>query len=393
MRIGVIVDNEFDDDHRVQKQVTQLLNANHSVFVLCFDFGKTYKQRTDIDVFRIPINRTLKNILVLLSTRFSFYENLWAKRISTFINTNTIEALHSHDLYMAKASYNGINKSGKKIKLTLDLHENYPAAINSYQWATKGWRKLVVKPEKWFAKEFEYLNYADHIITLSKSFKNHLIDRFPQLGSKKFAVHPNLPDFNSFQVFEKSLPKINFYSKVPTLFYFGVVAKRRGIIDLLPWLEKLLADGLEFHLLIIGPVDKADQKEFQQYFNSSILAKNSTYLNWIDISLLPSYLNSIAVGLAPFEVNPQHDSGVANKLYQYMYGSIPILATACKAQKELLEFAKCGLVYTNYESFELQLKKLLGNSSYRDQLGSNGKKELLRLYESGVDQKFLKLYK
>ena len=48
---------------------------------------------------------------------------------------------------MSKASKKGIQKSGVTIPLTLDLHENYPAAINSYQWATKGWRQYIVQPK------------------------------------------------------------------------------------------------------------------------------------------------------------------------------------------------------------------------------------------------------
>jgi len=392
MKIGVIVDNEFDNDHRVQKQIKQLLLAGHSIFVLCLDFGSTYKKYTEITVARIPISQTFKNVLVMLSTRFSFYENLWAQHISKFIKTYQLEALHSHDLYMAKASRDGINNSNPSASLTIDLHENYPAAINSYQWATKGWRQLVVSPKKWFNKELEYLRYSDHIITLSESFKQDLLIRFPELQLKKIEVHPNFPDFKSFKLFENSSVEINFSSTIPTLFYFGVVAKRRGIIDLLPWLEKLLNNGYTFHLLIIGPVDKADKEVFTNYLKLKLLQKNSTYLPWADISLLPAYLKQIDIGLAPFEVNPQHDSGVANKLYQYMYGAIPILATECKAQKELIHNSNCGLTYSNYTTFKIQLKKLLESKEYREQLGSNGKKELLQLYKSEADQKFLKLY-
>ncbi len=392
MRIGIVLDNEFDNDHRVQKQIKQLVRAGHSVSVLCFDFGKKYKTYSKITVVRIPLHKTLKNVLILLNIRFPFYENLWTKHIHKFINSQNIEALHSHDLYMAKASKKGIKKSNKNIPLTLDLHENYPSAINSYQWATKGWRKWLVYPKKWYAKEFEYLNYANSIITLSTSFKNNLINRFPKLQQKIFATHPNLPDFESFQLFEKNLLPISFSSSLPTLFYFGVVAKRRGIIDILPWLELLLTEGLKFHLLIIGPLDKADANNFKNNINAPYLKNHSTYIPWADISLLPSYLKTIAVGLAPFEVNPQHNSGVANKLYQYMYGQIPILATACKAQKALLESAHCGLIYSDYPSFKVHLKKLINDIEYRKKLGVNGKKELLQLYKDGIDQDFLKLY-
>ena len=393
MKIGIVVDNELDNDHRVLKQINQLVNAKHDVFVICFDFGNNYKKYDTFSVTRISINQNFKNVLVLLSTRFSFYERLWAKNISNFITTNDLEAIHCHDLYLSKASKKGIETSNStNLKLTLDLHENYPAAINTYNWATKGWRKLIVNPQKWYDLEFEYLNYADTIITLSDWFSSDLISRFPALKEKEFITHPNLLDLPSFKIFEKNKAEIKFSKKNITLIYFGVVAQRRGIMQIMPWLEKMLKDGFLFHLLIIGPVDKADSNHFNSLLKLPELSKNTTYIDWANIASLPAYLKQADIGLAPFEVNAQHNSGVANKLYQYMYGAIPILATACKAQKELIQESECGLIYSDFESFEKQLKNLLNNKELRSKLGKNGCTKLNQLYNSKTDEKFLDVY-
>ena len=273
------------------------------------------------------------------------------------------------------------------------MHENYPAAINSYEWAVKGWRKYVVQPQKWYKKEGEYLNYADRVIVLSTSFKQNLLARFPFLKSESIYVHPNMPDFESFQAFEKNDYTVEFDSKLPTLFYFGVVAKRRGIMDILPWMIELLEEGNQFHTLIIGPTDKADKTLFQSYIDHPILKDHITYIPWADVKYLPAYLKKITIGLAPFQVNAQHDSGVANKLFQYMYGEIPILATKCKAQQELIESAECGLLYETKEEFKTELKRLIANPSLRQKLGENGKKKLLELYENRADREFLEIYR
>ena len=393
LKIGVVVDNEFDHDHRVQKQIRLLQEAGNQVYVLCFDFGNTYKSYSKTNVTRIPLKKKIKDLFVLLSTNFNFYENLWSSHISKWIKENKIDMIHAHDLYMSKAAKLGIDKSGNSIPFTLDLHENYPAAINSYQWAIKGWRQYIVQPKKWYNKESEYLNYANNLIVLSNSFKNNLLDRFSNLNSKNIFVHPNMPDLESFQEFENNNLNVDFSSGIPTLFYFGVVAKRRGIIDLLPWIEKIIKEGHEFHTLIIGPTDKADSIEFKKYIESNILKKYVTYIPWSDVKYLPAYLKKIQIGLAPFEVNAQHDSGVANKLFQYMYGEIPILATACKAQKELIESSNCGFIYNNYDDFKKQLIQLISSSELRDQLGTNGKKSLFQLYSEKADRNFLKIYK
>lgn len=393
MNIGVVVDNEFDHDHRVQKEIRLLQNEGHNIFVLCFDFKKDYRSYTDIKVTRVKIHRKIRDLFVLLSTNFGFYENLWQKHIAKFIIENNLDALHAHDLYLAKAAKKGIDHSKSHIPLTLDLHENYPAAINSYQWAIKGWRKHVVQPQKWYQKEGEYLSYADHLVVLSNSFKQDLLTRFSFLKSEAIFVHPNMPDFESFQSFEKNEFSVDFNSEWPTLFYFGVVAKRRGIIDILPWLVELLEDGNQFHTLIIGPVDKADKNEFNSHINHPLLKKHLTYMPWADVKYLPAYLKKITIGLAPFQVNAQHDSGVANKLFQYMYGEIPILATKCKAQQELIESSKCGLLYDNKDEFKSCLKQLIESTSLRQTLGANGKKKLLELYKNHADKAFLEIYK
>ncbi len=390
MRIGVVVDNAFDNDHRVQKEVRLLIEAGHHVFILCLDYGGTYKSYSEFEVNRISINENIKNGLVILNTNFSFYNNFWAKHISSFIVSKNIEVLHVHDLYMSKPGHLGIKKAQAKIPLIVDLHENYPAAITSYRWATQGWRKFVVTPIKWFQKESKFLAYADAIVTLSNSFKKDLLQRFGFLKSDQIFVHPNMPDFDSFQAFETSGYEVEFNSSLPTLFYFGVVAKRRGIIDILPWLCELKEEGLKFHILIIGPVDKADKNDFEN--NVLALGENATYISWSDVKYLPAYLKKITVGLAPFEVNPQHDSGVANKLFQYMYGKVPMLATACKAQKELLTTANCGLVYEGKQDFKDKVIQLVNSPSLCQNLGENGHRELLRLYQEKTDRAFLEIY-
>ncbi len=391
LKIGVIVDNEFDHDHRVQKEIQLLLNKGHQVHVLCFDFGKNYAVHKGINVSRIKLPRKVKDLFVLLSTNLSLYEKFWAKYIANFIVDFKLDAIHAHDLYMSKASFLGIEKSNRKVHFTLDLHENYPAAINSYQWATKGWRKHIVQPKKWYKKEAAYLNYADKLIVLSNSFKQDLKTKFSFLKTENIFVHPNMPNLESFKHYESQELKIDYNSNIPSLFYFGVVAKRRGIIDILPWIQSLLTEGLQFRLLIIGPVDKADKTDFNVRINSPQLKEHITYIPWADVKFLPAYLKKIDLGLAPFKVNAQHDSGVANKLFQYMYGEIPILATACKAQKALIENANCGLIYSDYKSFRNAITQLL-NKDFRKRLGANGKKELLHLYQQKKDQEFLKIY-
>ena len=142
---------------------------------------------------------------------------------------------------------------------------------------------------------------------------------------------------------------------MPTFLYFGIIAERRGIFDVIQVFNEVLKRKYRFKLLLIGPVDKSDKKKFKDLISSSPINKYVQHIPFIKLSKLVSYLNISDVSLAPFIKNKQHDSGVANKIFQYMYGRNPIIASNCKSQSLLIKQFDCGLVYSDNNDF---VKKL-----------------------------------
>ena len=78
--------------------------------------------------------------------------------------------------------------------MILDLHENYPYAVTTYNWTKGTLRSLISQPLKWQLKEKEYLGYADRIIVLSEEFRDTLIERYPGIPATRFLPLPNVPD-------------------------------------------------------------------------------------------------------------------------------------------------------------------------------------------------------
>ena len=361
MKIGVVVDNDFDSDIRVKKEVSLLRKNGYEVFVLAF--GDETKK--DLKEERIFLSKKLRNILFVLMNRLPIYEMLWSYWVKDFINKYDIDIIHTHDLYMSKCCRKGIEKSDKNCKLVLDLHENFPNAINSYSWAIKKLNKFIVNPKRWFEKENEYLNYSDKIIVLSEEFKTELIEKY-HFKSDRFSVYSNTIDFDLFDSFE--IDTLQDKKDKVELFYFGVVAKRRGIFEALKVFKELNDQNLSFK--IVGPIDKADRKEFFDFIEP--IKNQIEYISWIPVQELLTYLYYTDICVAPFIKNPQHDSGVANKIYQYMYGKKAIIASNCIPQKQLIESANCGIVYQNFDEFKEAIKELSYNEDKRIELGKNG---------------------
>lgn len=377
MRIGVIVDNELNKDIRVLREIEILKKAGHEVFVLCFMFDNKDPGNLDgITISRIRIRRKTKDILYFLMNCFPFYERFWSKHIQKFISGFNPGALHVHDLYMSRAAHTGIVKSGKKIPMVLDLHENYPYTVATYNW-TKGFpRHLLSQPEKWLVKEKEYLAYADRIIVLSDEFRDTLINQYPELPKDRFVSLPNVPDLSERIPKEKSTVKLNIKENTPVIFYFGVIAERRGIFDALDVFIELAGENYSFLFLIIGPVDKKDSKRFCKIINSDLLQGHVHYIPWIDHSELHSFLDISDICISPLHKNPQHESGVANKIFDYMQGKKPVIVSDCRPQKMLIEKFRCGIVYSSHNELKAAILKLSADTHMRREMGENGFKAI-----------------
>jgi glycosyltransferase involved in cell wall biosynthesis len=395
MKVGIVVDNELNGDIRVLREIGILKEQGFEIFVLCFGFFKTYKESVShVQITRILIPRKLKDILFFFQNTFPVYEWMWASRIKKFIISNRLEVLHVHDLYMARAAHNGINKSKKDIPLILDLHENYPFTVTTYNWTKGFFRNLISRPGEWLKKEKTYLGYSDRIIVLSNDFRDLLIVRHPELSIESFVVLPNVPDLSQqFQQIKKPVEN-PFQQDYKVIFYYGVIAERRGVFDSLEVFIDLVKENYHVNFLFIGPVDKKDSSRFLKLIQQGFLSGRVYYIPWIDSNDLPSYLNIVDICVAPFHKNPQHESGVANKIYEYMLGGRPIIASNCIPQQNIIERHNCGLVFSNNYEFKEVIVKLLKDKELRDRLGANGYNAIMKEYNVGmVKENLVFLYK
>ena len=348
-KIGVVVDNDLNNDVRVLREIRLLQKIGFEIAVLCFAFdNKDYQPIKGVEIIRIPISRSHKNKLYFFYHLLPGYKKLWIDNIASFISKVKPDVLHVHDLYMSLVAKKGIENSKMNIPFVLDLHENYPIAVQDYNW-TKGFvRKLLAQPGKWENLEGQYLSYASKIIVLSDDFKNYYLNKYSFLKDSNLTVIPNVIDIENFAQSQKKLdsPLIKTLkeSNATIFIYFGAIAERRGIFETLSAFDKV-SRTYNTKLLIIGPVDNSDKERFNNTSDQLINEGRIIYIPWIDLSELLSYLEVADIGLAPFIKNAQHESGIANKIYQYMFAKLPIIASDCKPQMELLLKESAGLIF------------------------------------------------
>jgi len=213
------------------------------------------------------------------------------------------------------------------------------------------------------------------------------------LAAETFLVLPNVPDLSQPEYNNKGVVMNPFKQGFPIIFYYGVIAERRGIFDALRVFINLVKEDYPVNFLLIGPVDKKDKTSFSELIGLELLANRVHYIPWIESKEFPDYLGICDICIAPFHKNPQHESGVANKIYDYMLGGKPVIASNCKPQQSLIEKHNCGLIFENITEFHDAIITLLNDKLLREEMGEKGRKAIIREYNTDIiKEKLILLY-
>ena len=393
MKLLVVVDNMYINDPRVRNEVEIATKLGYQVTVLRFKFGTdiTPKSFFGEKIISVSLSKKLKDILFGLQNIFPFYDHFWAFHIKKQIKKNKPDLIHVHDLYMSKSAF--IATKHYKIPFVVDLHENYPAAINSYEYANRFPKNLIVKPKLWQKKEKSFLNYASGIISLSEHYKNYLIQKYPELTKIEYLVYPNV--VNIKQLLNYPINEIDPELKnQKIILYFGVVGKRRGAYTAIDAIKKLVQEEYKVLLLLIGPIDKAEKNELETLININDNKQFIKHIPWKDISEIPSYIQASYLCISPIVKNDQHESGLANKIFQYMLFEKPIVVSDCQPQVEIVDKHQCGLHFRSEDSEDLaqKIKFLLDHETKAKTMGKNGKVAVMDMYNTEAYTRSFELF-
>ena len=252
--------------------------------------------------------------------------------------------------------------------------------------------KYIISPSKWRKKENEFILKSDKIITVSPNFAEDLIKK-NNIEPKKVVVVPNNVRQSFYKKALYSDVIANKYSNKFVVLYLGDTSIRRGLLTAIRATEFLSKEIANYKLVIVG-----------KNTTDSILKDETKKLNleafvdfegWQDVSLFPSYIVASNVCISPLYRSVQHDVAYANKIFQYMSFSKPVLVSNAIAQKEIIEKANSGLVHEekNKDDFSSKVLELYLNKEKAEELGKRGKQFIENEFSWEITSKALvKLY-
>lgn len=381
MNIGMVLDNEFTGDMRVENEVLSLVEAGFNVHVLCFNYGNKPNRedyngaqiiRLNISIFRKNKMKALTNTLIDPYTRF------WAKKIKGFVEDFNIDVLHVHDLYLLGSAFKAKTKLGNKIKIIGDLHENYTAALKYYKFSNTFPGKYIISIPKWERTEINWVNEADHIITVIEEAK----ERYKQLGvpEDKITVVANYVNPDSFlSSYDNEDIRSKFKYKF-VLSYIGGFDSHRGlesVIRSIPIIRKSIPN-----LMIVLVGAGKNEAELKELVSALHVQDNVSFEGWQSPEKVPLYCEISDICLIPHLKTEHTDNTIPHKLFQYMLLEKPVIASNCVPLERILRDSKAGLTFRSNDENDLASKviELFNDQGILSRMGRNGKNAVKRVY-------------
>jgi len=388
MKIGVILDNAFDQDMRVKNEVESLVSAGHEVDVLCFNFGKNSSTRyRGARLHRITANKGWINKLKgLNNTIFNFYPGFWYRRILDFVKRVQPDVLHVHDLWMAEAAIRVKEKTG--IPIILDLHENYVDAILHYRFARTFPGNVLISRERWAQKERTWLQQVDRIIVVIEEAKDRLVAR--GIDPDRIVVVPNYVHIREFSLKRGSMDPVHRRAIQGrfVLCYVGAFDVHRGLDIPIKAMKSVLQFIPQALLMLVGWGKNAG--ELIELARNMGVEASVLFAGYRPNDDIPHYIQASNVCLIPHYRTGHTDATIPHKLFQYMWMKKPVLVSSCKPLVRIVQDTGAGLSYKHddVEDFAEKLR-ILYNSLKNTPYGERGHKAVREFYNWNTAAKAL----
>ncbi len=354
-----------EDDRIYWKESLSLYKNGYSIIHIAV--GDKEADYTSPEGIRcIQIKRTGGNFL----HRYRFYNKIFEAAA-----IQKAEVYHLHDWQL-----NIIGKKLKQLpwkpKVVYDAHESTQLLLqqditdkttNIISTAIKN--LIARRADKWEKKKTA--GY-DAIITAEE----YTLSTFRQLPEQQQLV------LHNYSYFSNEHPSSTNEKKYDAI-YAGLIAKNRGIAELIEATKLLKEKGLLIKILLIGSFcDEGYKKEVTDKIRSLNLNENVELHPSVPYQDIKNYYKKSRLGICAWHLTEKNNQAIPIKIFEYMAFGLPVIFSKdCFASKYITETG-CGVLVNSGkpEQIATTIENTLNDDNIYKQLSENGMKAVNEKY-------------
>ena len=320
-RVLIVVENlPVPFDRRVWLEATTLARHGDRVSVICpkaKGFNRSHEVIEDIDIYRYPIPLEASHAL-----GFAF-EFVWCFAITSLISLYVAAFGRGFDVLHACNPPDTFWLLGRFWQLLgrrfiFDHHD-----LAAEMFAVKFGRSSGALYRGLLWLERQSMRTANVVITTNESHKAVAQQRGGKPADDVIVVRSG-PDFNRFKVY----PSDPAYraGKQHLLVYLGEICKQDGV-DYMVRAAKLLTENFgrhDFRMLFVG--GGPYQPRIKTYAQDQGIMDYADFTGRVSDEQLCRILSSSTLGIDPDPKNAWSDKSTMNKVIEYMYFGLPVVA-------------------------------------------------------------------
>lgn len=387
MKVLMLLDHPFPPDTRVENEMKSLTDAGFEVHLACFQKGnEPLLEKTKIGIIhRKPVSKFIfKSSVGVL--KFSFYFNYWRRFVDELCANEKFDAIHVHDLPLAKVGYEAKCKYG--MNFVLDLHENWPVLLQLSKHTNTFMGKLLSSNNQWIRYEKEMCRLADKIIVVVDEAKARVCGF--GIDPEKVVVVSNTLNLDQFDPIERK----GFKTDKFRMLYVGGINYHRGIQYVIQAVSLLKKKGIEVHFDLVGNGSYLD--DIRRLISELQVQDNVTIHGFKHYTQICDIYEAAHVALIPHVKSGHTDNTIPHKIFQYLYAGVPMIVSNCDPLVRIVNETKGGLSY-RFDHPEELADIIAGFYSHPERLNDYihyGRQAVIDKYNWKVDgSKLVDLYK
>jgi glycosyltransferase involved in cell wall biosynthesis len=348
-QILMLLQSPFPPDIRIEKEIRSLYENGFKITIICNQYEKD--KNPDFEFCNIVrIKALFKNPRLNKITNFPIFFNprFLVKAIEILVKMKP-SFIHAHDLPMVPLGM--ILKQILNVPLIYDMHEDYPEALIYFQ--KKGILNYIFKNPKIAKKLDNYcMKFSDKLIVVVNEHKQKLISR--GVDPQKICIISNTVDLESFGNEKVDHSLMQPYKDRYIIIYSGKVGPERGLDVPILGLRYIINRIPNVLLLIIGDGDYISI--LKKIVSQNCLTNYVYFLPWQGHDKINSFLQYAQICIIPQPGNDFINSGIPNKLFEYMSLGRTVLTSDAKPMKRVIETTGAGLIFKSNNPQDFAIK-------------------------------------